>query len=153
MAIGLKELLNDRNFNTTDATIGIFTDSHGLCDHLMKLKREDTPVEIHTLCLVRQLNRLLELQPKQITIHWIPSHKGIGDNELADEQAEKGHKSKDIVTIPYTRKWLKTKLLGQTTTHFHEYLQANVRSSQLVPTYPDREHFKIPRNKKSSTRV
>ena len=103
MTTGLERLLNDRNFNITDSTVGIFTDSHGLCDHLMKLKREDTPVEIHTLCLVRQLNRLLELQPKQITIHWIPSHKGIGDNELADEQAEKGHKSKNIVTIPYTR--------------------------------------------------
>ena len=38
MTTGLERLLNDRNFNITDSTVGIFTDSHGLCDHLMKLK-------------------------------------------------------------------------------------------------------------------
>ena len=94
MTKGLEQLLEDPNFTTSNATIGIFTDSHGLCDHLMKLKREDIPVETHTQSLVEQLNRLLQTQPEKVTIHWIPGHKSIGDNELADEQAEKGYKSK-----------------------------------------------------------
>ena len=88
-----------------------------------------------------------------MTIHWIPGHKGIGDNELADEQAEKGYKSKNTATIPFTRKRLKTRLMAQPTAHFHKHLQAKVQPPQLVPHYPDREHFKIPRDKKSSTRV
>ena len=65
MTEGLKQLLADPNLSTSNATIGIFTDSHGLCDHLMKLKRENIQVKTHTQSLVEQLNRLLQTQPEK----------------------------------------------------------------------------------------
>ena len=153
MAKGIEQLLKDEDFNTSNATVGIFTDSHGLCDHLMRLKRQDVPVEVHTQNLIQELIKLDETNPERVTIHWIPSHRGIGDNERADKQAEKGHKSKEVAVIPFTRQWIKTNLMGRPMLHFYEHLKANVRPSELVPSYPDREHFKIPRNKKSSTLV
>ena len=77
----IEQLLKDKDFTTSNATVGIFTDSHGLYDHLMKLKRQDVPVEVHTQNLIEQLIKLGETNPEGVTIHWILSHRGIGDNE------------------------------------------------------------------------
>ena len=132
MAKGIEQLLKDKDFITSKATVGIFTDSHGLCDHLMKLKRQDVPVEVHTQNLIEQLIKLKETNPERVTIHWIPSHRGIGDNERADEQAEEGHKSKEVAVIPYTRRWLKTNLMGKPMLHFYEHLKDNLQPSELV---------------------
>ena len=107
MTRGLRQLKTDPELNIKDLTIGIFTDSHGLCDHLQKLWRQDIPVEAHSQDLVAEIVELFKSESKAITINWIPSHMGIGLNEEADKQAELGHKSLETSYIPYTRQWLK----------------------------------------------
>ena len=153
MTRGLRQLKTDPELNIKDLTIGIFTDSHGLCDHLQKLWRQDIPVEAHSQDLVAEIVELFKSESKGITINWIPSHMGIGLNEEADKQAELGHKSLETSYIPYTRQWLKKILYDVAECEFAKHLRENVKQSQLCADYPDRSMFTIPRTKSSGSRM
>ena len=153
MTRGLRQLKTDPELNIKDLTIGIFTESHGLCDHLQKLWRQDIPVEAHSQDLVAEIVELFKLESKAITINWIPSHMGIGLNEEADKQAELEHKSLETSYIPYTRQWLKKTLYDIAECEFAKHLRENVKQSQLCADYPDRSMFTIPWTKSSGSRM
>ena len=152
MTRGLRQLRTDLEVDKEELSIGIFTDSHGLCDHLKKIWLQDIPVETHSKELVNELVELFKLSPDSITINWIPSHQGIGLNELADKQAELGHLSLELATIPYTRHWIKRRLYDVADAEFAKHLRENVRQSQLCIEYPGRSLFTTPRTKLDSSR-
>nr|XP_027231810.1 uncharacterized protein LOC113823381 [Penaeus vannamei] len=48
---------------------------------------------------IQSLLLLLNTQKKQIKIQWIPSHKNIKGNEIADKAAKKAHEIRDPITM------------------------------------------------------
>ena len=151
MTQGIRDMLDNSEINLDNRTIGIFTDSRGLCSHLEKLLCEDISVETHTHFLVESLTELIH-RTKSVEITWIPGHQGIGLNEEADEQADLGYDSPNTFQFPFTRKWIKSTLVDHTKRYFCDHLKSHVKNSELNPNYPDRSHFKTPRNKTSDTR-
>ena len=151
MTKGVEDMMNNPDIELDGKAIGIFTDSRGLCSHLEKLLCEDISVETHTHFLTTSLAKLID-RGKSVDITWIPGHQGIGLNEEADQQADHGYESQSTFSFPFTRKWIRSTLLHHTKRYFCDHLKSHVKNSELNPNYPDRSHFKTPRNKTSDTR-
>ena len=151
MILGIDRLLNDPEVTVRNKSVGLFTDSHSLCDYLQRICEQDCPAEVHTQSLIDQLIILLDLAD-QVVLHWIPGHQGLEYNELADEEAKNGHKSDDTYYFPLTRRWIKKVLRNEINAVFHKYLKDNIKDSNLNPSYPNRHMFIEPRTRKSPTR-
>lgn len=123
--------------------IGIYTDSRSLCSQLEAAARKYTPLPAHGHDIAVILRYLVKVS-SDTTITWVPGHQSIGFNNLADEQANYGHNSKQHYKLALTKSSLYGIARRDLEVDFKEHLRNEVTNSKLCREYPDRADFKTP---------
>ena len=136
----------------TGRDIHIYTDSQGLLRHLQSLITTGKRVNSQSQDLAIRLNNVIQLNPRSITMVWVPGHCGIRGNEIADQLSQLGYDDDYAVFTTYTppsiqRTWCKSRKYDD----FGIYLNKNVVESQSS-IVPKRDRFKlVPSKKKEKT--
>lgn len=76
----------------------IFTDSKSA---LLLLQNQKPKTNKHLIYEIQTLIKTLTIQNHKIILHWIPAHKGIKGNEIADLAAKKAHNTMNPMNIPH----------------------------------------------------
>ena len=98
MQIALKEHLDDIDSAETCFTLGIYSDSLSLLKHMRRVTNKDSRTDQDTVLTLTILSDLATTYD-EIHLHWIPGHRGVGLNPLADQLAELGHTSQEEIKL------------------------------------------------------
>ena len=150
LTLGLDLILKtDEITMTPGSTVCVLTDSQSLLTHLDAVPRRVRPYVYESTMTMMEL--IQRLDDHQVKLHfvWIPGHTGIPGNEEADKLAKASITSEDVYEtncpINMFRSWIKKHRVVT----LKNYLDENVNQSQVNPSAPSRDHFKMPMNSPS----